>query len=111
MFAPYYTDEPDALPYPHRGYFGYGYGCVPPPGGGEFIPYRPSLEGVRKKKAVGWDQRRAITEYNILLSVPVTRPGSWQGDPWLGHKTEREEGWVSIELGKVAAPPAAARSK
>jgi hypothetical protein len=61
-----------------------GYKDLPPAG------YRPSLEMVRVKESLAWDRR-----------VPVTRPGSWHGDPWLGDRTD--EGWDAIELSKLPA--------
>lgn len=40
-----------------------------------------------KRITMAWDSR---------ISIPVTRPGYWTGDPWVASKTD--EGWVSIEL-------------
>jgi hypothetical protein len=54
-------------------------------------PYRPSLEMARKKIVAAWDRR---------IHVPVSRPGSWSSDPWLGDKAN--ECWDSIELGKLS---------
>lgn len=36
---------------------------------------------------MAWDKR---------ISIPVTRPGFWTGDPWIAGRDD--EGWVSIEL-------------
>ncbi len=85
---PWYTDEP--VPY----------GGGPGPyeiGGFHGLPlYRPSLEVVRKKVSLAWDRR---------ITAPVSRPGSWSSDPWLGDKAVADDaGWDLIELGKVAAP-------
>lgn len=54
-------------------------------------PYRPSVEIVRKKEGMAWDRR---------IRVPVTRPGSWTGDPWMGDV--KGDGWEAIELSKLA---------
>jgi len=35
------------------------------------------------------------------IRVPVTRPGSWSGDPWLADRTD--DGWDAIELSKLPA--------
>ena len=65
-----------------------GYKDLPPAG------YRPSVEMARFKGGKAWDC--------LVITVPVTRPGSWTGDPWLGDGTD--EGWDAIELSKL--PPA-----
>ena len=54
--------------------------------------YRPSVDVARVQDALPWDRR---------IRVPVTRPGLWSGDPWLGDRTD--EGWDAIELSKLPA--------
>lgn len=63
-----------------------GYKDLPPAG------YRPSVEMVRIKGDKAWDRR--------VVSVTVTRPGSWVGDEWWGDRTD--EGWDAVELSKLA---------
>ncbi len=92
---PWYTDEPGSTQqhgfrsaryevvgrshHPHHHHHPDGHGLP---------PYRPSLEVARKKMSLAWDRR---------IAAPVSRPGSWSSDPWLGHKASGDEGWLGLD--------------
>jgi len=54
-----------------------------------------SFDMTRKKVSLAWDRR---------IDIPVSRPGSWSGDQWLGDMAKKDTGWDSIELGKLRSP-------
>jgi len=71
----FYTDEPPlrGVPSSYRRDWGEEKVVIPPV--------------AEKRIAMAWEGR---------ISIPVTRPGFWMGDPWVAGKSD--EGWVSIEL-------------